>query len=100
MFFRCKRPCFRGSEGPVHERLIPIELLRFIEIFQERAPDRKPEIRAFPLAEPPPAGHVRRVSVGQSAPAGPAAEHTERMPFISRPARREGPFLSNDRTVV
>lgn len=77
MFFRRKAPLFRGSEGPVHERLAPVELRCFVELREKCSPQIEPHILALPLAEATPARRRARILLGQILPASASTQDPE-----------------------
>jgi hypothetical protein len=88
VFFRRKAPLFRGSEGPVHEGLAPVELRCLIELREKRAPQIKPHVLALPFAEATPARRGTRILLGQVLPSSAGAKHPkdalEALPVIRR----------------
>jgi len=42
-------PLFRGSEGPVHEGLAPVQLSLLIELGDEGPPEVEPELLPLPV---------------------------------------------------
>ena len=46
-----------AGEGPVHERLAPVELPGFIKLGEKGPPQFKLDVSAFPLVQPPPSKH-------------------------------------------
>lgn len=77
MSCRRKAPLFRGSEGPVHEGLAPVQLTLVVELGDERAPEFEPDLVALPLGKAPPAGRRTRILLRKILPACAGAEDPE-----------------------
>jgi hypothetical protein len=77
VFFRRKAPLFRGSKGPVHKGLAPVELRCFVELREKRSPQIEPHVFALPLAEATPASRRARILFGQVLPASAGAQNPE-----------------------
>src|SRR6266404_592705 len=76
-FFRLRRPLFRWSKTAVHKRFAPLQLLAFVQLTQERAPDFYPHLLLLPVAQSPPTGRRRGKLHRQITPASPAAQNPQ-----------------------
>ena len=77
MLGRWRRPSCRGSEGPIHEGVSPVELRTLIRLPEARTPKGEPHDRSFPLRPAPPTTRIRRKRIGESLSARPGPDNPE-----------------------
>jgi hypothetical protein len=72
----CGAPFFRGDEGRIQKRFLPVQELALVQFPQQFASGGQPDTLLFPHPQPPPAGGLVR----HIAPSGSRAESTGCLP--------------------